>query len=183
LVLKIFQFKGKYGALIRYLNGAHSYILLPYGLFIGSYVNTQVFLNKFYSKNILGKQVPLKFLKKFTIFFNINLKVKKRAYYAISSGVYCTLLSQHHEFNLVKVKLPSAKQYFISNKSFCTLGRNSNLFKKYQVLGTHRLNLMKGFKSVVRGVAMNPVDHPHGGRTKTNSPELSIWGWVAKISH
>jgi ribosomal protein L2 len=30
---------------------------------------------------------------------------------------------------------------------------------------------------------MNPVDHPHGGRTKTNSPEVSIWGWVAKKSH
>jgi ribosomal protein L2 len=30
---------------------------------------------------------------------------------------------------------------------------------------------------------MNPVDHPHGGRTKTNSPEVSLWGWVAKRSH
>jgi len=41
---------------------------------------------------------------------------------------------------------------------------------------------IRGRKSMVRGVAMNPVDHPHGGRTKTNSPEVSIWGWVAKIS-
>jgi large subunit ribosomal protein L2 len=32
----------------------------------------------------------------------------------------------------------------------------------------------------VRGVAMNPVDHPHGGRTKSSSPEISPWGWVAK---
>lgn len=37
-----------------------------------------------------------------------------------------------------------------------------------------------GKKSKVRGVARNPVDHPHGGRTKTNQPEVSIWGWVAK---
>ena len=37
-------------------------------------------------------------------------------------------------------------------------------------------------KPVVRGVAMNPVDHPHGGRTKTNQPEVSKWGWVAKHS-
>jgi large subunit ribosomal protein L2 len=35
----------------------------------------------------------------------------------------------------------------------------------------------------VRGVAMNPVDHPHGGRTKTNKPEVSPWGWVTKYSH
>jgi large subunit ribosomal protein L2 len=35
----------------------------------------------------------------------------------------------------------------------------------------------------VRGVAMNPIDHPHGGRTKTNKPEVSPWGWVTKHSH
>lgn len=37
-----------------------------------------------------------------------------------------------------------------------------------------------GFKSTVRGVAQNAVDHPNGGRTKTNKPERSPWGWVAK---
>ena len=40
--------------------------------------------------------------------------------------------------------------------------------------------MVSGFKPKVRGVARNPVDHPHGGRTKTNQPEVSIWGWVAK---
>ena len=40
-----------------------------------------------------------------------------------------------------------------------------------------------GKRMITRGVAMNPVDHPHGGRTKTSKPEVSIWGWVAKYSH
>ena len=40
-----------------------------------------------------------------------------------------------------------------------------------------------GIRPTVRGTAMNPVDHPHGGRTKTNKPEVSPWGWVTKYSH
>jgi len=54
-----------------------------------------------------------------------------------------------------------------------TLGRASNIFndKQFFVKAGHSRKL--GFKSKVRGVAMNPVDHPHGGRTKTNSPELT----------
>ena len=55
-----------------------------------------------------------------------------------------------------------------------TLGRNSNVFKKYQIYGGSRKLKLLGRRPIVRGVAMNPVDHPHGGRTKTNSPEVSI---------
>jgi large subunit ribosomal protein L2 len=53
------------------------------------------------------------------------------------------------------------------------LGRNSNIKNKRQFLTSAGTNVKKGFKSKVRGVAMNPVDHPHGGRTKTNNPEKS----------
>jgi len=47
-------------------------------------------------------------------------------------------------------------------------------------LGKAGINFILGKKPKVRGVARNPVDHPHGGRTKTNQPEVSIWGWIAK---
>jgi large subunit ribosomal protein L2 len=54
-----------------------------------------------------------------------------------------------------------------------TLGRASNIFKKKEITGKAGRNVLKGFRPSTRGVAMNPVDHPHGGRTKTNSPELT----------
>jgi len=54
------------------------------------------------------------------------------------------------------------------------LGRNSQIDHKYKIFGKAGFNKILGKKSKVRGVARNPVDHPHGGRTKTNKPEVSI---------
>ena len=56
------------------------------------------------------------------------------------------------------------------------LGRNSQIDHKYRILGKAGVCIKSGKKSKSRGVARNPVDHPHGGRTKTNQPEVSIWG-------
>jgi len=51
------------------------------------------------------------------------------------------------------------------------LGRNSNILPKGILVGKAGVNIIRGFRPSVRGVAKNPVDHPHGGRTKTNAPE------------
>ena len=74
---------------------------------------------------------------------------------------------------MVKIKLPSNKTKLISSFSFVTLGRCSNILSNKQVLGKAGTLKFRGLKPKVRGVAMNPVDHPHGGRTKTNKPEVS----------
>jgi large subunit ribosomal protein L2 len=57
--------------------------------------------------------------------------------------------------------------------NLCNLGRNNNLLHKYINIGKAGINIISGKKVTVRGVAKNPVDHPHGGRTKTNCPEIS----------
>jgi large subunit ribosomal protein L2 len=54
------------------------------------------------------------------------------------------------------------------------LGRNSQIDYNYSRFGKAGVNFLFGKKPKVRGVARNPVDHPHGGRTKTNQPEVSI---------
>lgn len=54
------------------------------------------------------------------------------------------------------------------------LGRNSKQDHRFNILGKAGTNIVFGIKPKVRGVARNPVDHPHGGRTKTNQPEVSI---------
>merc|ERR1712146_474719 len=139
-------------------------------------------MGRFRGRQILGNRVPVRFFKKFSIFFNLTCSRKPNLLLARSSGTYCSCLQVLKEYNLVKVRLPSGGSYMISGDSMATLGRNSNIYKKYQVLGSSKWLYIAGKKPIVRGVAMNPVDHPHGGRTKTNSPEVSIWGWVAKIS-
>lgn len=64
-----------------------------------------------------------------------------------------------------------------------SLGRASNIFYKNQFFSKAGYNRNLGIRPSVRGVAMNPVDHPHGGRTKTNSPEVTPWGKVTKKNH
>jgi len=61
----------------------------------------------------------------------------------------------------------------VPESSLVFLGRNANINKKFSVLGKAGLSRKLGFNPIVRGVAMNPVDHPNGGRTKTNSPSKS----------
>ena len=82
--------------------------------------------------------------------------------------------------NYAKIILPTNSIKIISFYCLVTLGRSSNIFYKDQFLSKAGYSLNVGIKPTVRGVAMNSVDHPHGGRTKTNSPELTPWGKIAK---
>jgi len=75
--------------------------------------------------------------------------------------------------NIVKISLPSGLTKIISPYCMITLGRASNILHKKEFFTKAGYYRNLGFKSKVRGVAMNPIDHPHGGRTKTNSPELT----------
>jgi len=100
--------------------------------------------------------------------------------YASANGSFCQILDSFLDFNLVKISLPSKQTKLLSGWNFVILGKNSQNDFKYNRLGKAGVNYILGKKPKVRGVARNPVDHPHGGRTKTNQPEVSIWGWVAK---
>jgi large subunit ribosomal protein L2 len=71
------------------------------------------------------------------------------------------------------VQLPTNKTKTILSTCFASLGRASNIEFNNQFFSKAGYYRNKGFRPKVRGVAMNPVDHPHGGRTKTSSPELT----------
>lgn len=116
------------------------------------------------------------------IFFDLG-KYNSKSNYIKSSGTFSQILQINKELGIILIKLPSGKKKYIPIDYLCTLGRNSNIFKKFLVVGKAGLNRNAGKNVTVRGVAMNPVDHPHGGRTKTNKPEVSPWGWVTKHSH
>ena len=177
-VISIFRNKKKLFTLNRHLTGSLS--VRPYiqGVVLGQKTFTSVLPKNFWVNNLPGNLVLLKFLTKFTVFSNIFLKNIKK--YSLSNGTFCQLLDFFYDYNLCKISLPSKKVKIVSGWNFVFLGKNSQSDFKYKRLCKAGINLYLGKKSKVRGVARNPVDHPHGGRTKTNQPEVSIWGWVAK---
>ena len=168
--------------LIKYSNGSLSTIKIANGLNLGNYIKSTYFPLKLYKINLLGFRVFLSLLKQNMIFFDLG-KYNNNSKFIKSNGTFSQVLRINKELNLVLVQLPSGNKKYFPSDYLCTLGRNSNIFKKFSIIGKAGLNRNLGKNVIVRGVAMNPVDHPHGGRTKTNKPEVSPWGWVTKHSH
>ena len=129
----------------------------------------------------LGAKLFFKNLFVGQVFCNIrNFYSNKKI--AVSAGVFCSLLNYDEYFYLYKIKLPSGCSKLVNSSNICTIGRVIKEKYNKTVFGKAGNYLKYGFRPTVRGVAMNPVDHPHGGRTKTNSPEKSPWGWITKFS-
>lgn len=177
-VVSIFRNKKKLFNLNKHLTGSFS--IRPYiqGVSLGQKMYTSSLPKNYWVNNLPGNLVFLKFLTKFTLFSNVFLKNIKK--YSLSNGTYCQLLDYFHDYNLCKITMPSKKIKIISGWNFVVLGKNAQSEFKYKRFCKAGINFFLGKKPKVRGVARNPVDHPHGGRTKTNQPEVSIWGWVAK---
>lgn len=169
-------------SLVKYSNGIISCIKLAYGLNLGSFIKSINFPLRLFKVNVLGFRVYLKLAKLNMIFFDLGL-FNKNPIYTKSAGTFSQILQINKEVGFILITLPSGKKKYVNLNYLCTLGRNNNIFKKFSVIGKAGVNRNLGKNITVRGVAMNPVDHPHGGRTKTNKPEVSPWGWVTKHSH
>lgn len=168
--------------LIKYSNNSMSYIKLSNGLFIGNFTKSidRPINFSFNFKNVLGSFIILNLAPKHCVFSNIISIDSNKSNYAKSAGNYLSIIKRIKELNIFILKLPTGIKKYFSGLSKATVGRNSNFLNKFTVTGKAGINRLKGFRPGVRGVAMNPVDHPHGGRTKTNQPEMSPWGWIAK---
>lgn len=100
--------------------------------------------------------------------------------FARSSGTFITKLKAKKTVKLVYVELPSSETYLFFKNTKCFIGKNNNFFNNKFVEGKWGYSIHRHKTIAVRGVAMNPVDHPNGGRTKAKQPEKSPWGWIAK---
>ena len=151
--------------------GSGSYFLLPTlksiipGMIFNKldvFSNTNLLNFFFYEPQINSKKIVL-----------LDYKFGK------SNGSEIDLIHKNKETLMSKCKLPSGSYKFFHFNTEFLFGKFLNNKNKFLFKGkANYKNKMK--KSIVRGVAMNPVDHPHGGRTKTNQPEVSKWGWIAK---
>lgn len=101
--------------------------------------------------------------------------------YSRAAGVYSILLTK--DLNYGKVKLPSGEERLFDLECKVTLGIPSNANNKYNKKYKAGTNRLLNRRPIVRGVAMNPVDHPHGGgqgKTKGGRPSVSPWGKLTK---
>jgi len=96
---------------------------------------------------------------------------------ARSAGTHATLLKKF-KYNQILIRLPSKEEILIGEKTITTLGRVSNVNHKFvRLTGAGQLRRL-GVKPVVRGVARNPIDHPHGGGG--GKCQVTAWSKIAK---
>jgi len=128
--------------------------------------------------NCLGDTMPIGWIPKRKIIFNLEVKPRTIGLLARSAGTFCKIIKQTNRFT--EVKIPSGLIMKLSPLCLATVGRASNLnhrFEFYSYAGYFR---HLGKRPSVRGEAMNAVDHPHGGRTHGGKPQMTPWGRVIK---
>jgi len=167
-------------SLIKYSNGTFSYILAASKLKPGNLVFSTIIPVRFSLPYNSGCSVILRYLNYKSIFFNLEIYEPMGGKYCKSGGTYSKIVSLNFDKNLVKIVLPTGSIKVLSMFNLVTIGRASNLENFNNFYSKAGYKRLMNYRPNVRGVAMNPVDNPHGGRTKTNSPELTPWGKIAK---
>jgi large subunit ribosomal protein L2 len=163
-------------ALIKYDDGDLAYILAPQRLGEGDQV---IAGEKVDVKP--GNAMPLYSIPIGTIIHNVEMKAGKGGQIARSAGAYTQLVGRDAGYALLR--LGSGEQRMVRAECMATVGAVSNSDHSNQKIGKAGRNRWKGRRPVVRGVVMNPVDHPHGGgegRTSGGRHPVTPWGKSTK---
>ena len=143
-------------ALIYYVDGEKSYILAPIGLEVGSFITSGP-----ESEIKPGNALKLRNIPTGTVVHNIELTPERGGQMARSAGSSAQVLSREGEY--VLIRLPSGEMRRVLLNCRATIGQLSNPDHKNESLGKAGRSRHLGRRPKVRGVAKNPVDHPHGG--------------------
>ena len=163
-------------ALIKYEDGTLSYILAPQRLKVG---DTVVAGEKVDVKP--GNAMPLKNIPVGSVLHNVELKPGKGGQLARSAGTYLQLVGRDGGY--AQLKLPSGELRVVRGDCMATLGAVSNPDNMNTNKGKAGRSRWLGIRPSVRGVAMNPIDHPHGGgegRTSGGRHPVTPWGKPTK---
>ncbi|CAA7624022.1 50S ribosomal protein L2 [Magnetospirillum sp. UT-4] len=163
-------------ALVKYEDGEQRYILAPQRLAAGDVViaGEKVDIKP-------GNALPLKNIPVGTIVHNVELKVGKGGQIARSAGTFVQLVGKDQGY--AQLRLSSGELRVVRGECMATIGAVSNPDQQNISLGKAGRKRWMGFKPHVRGVAMNPIDHPHGGgegRTSGGRHPVTPWGKPTK---
>src|SRR6059058_4243037 len=159
-------------ALLTYADGEKRYILQPIGLKVGDTIvagqNVDI---------LPGNALPLKNIPLGTLLHNVELKPGKGGQIARSAGSSVQLVAKEGDY--ASVKMPSGEIRKINVECYATIGTVGNIDHENVSIGKAGRSRWKGIRPHVRGVAMNPVDHPHGGgegKTSGGRNPVTPWG-------
>ena len=159
-------------ALIHYADGEKRYIIAPNGLTVG-----QSIVNSAAADILVGNTLPLKNIPLGTAIHNVELKPGRGAQLVRSAGSSAQLLAK--DAGWVQIKLPSGEIRRVHEVCHATIGQVGNLDHENISLGKAGRRRWLGIRPTVRGVAMNPVDHPLGGgegKTSGGRHPCTPWG-------
>lgn len=159
-------------ALIHYADGEKRYILAPHGIAVGDKVEAgeQADIRS-------GNTLPLRHIPVGSVIHNIELKPGRGGQLARAAGAAAQLMAKEGDYG--HVRLPSGEVRLIHLDCRATIGQVGNLDHENVVVGKAGRNRWRGIRPTVRGVVMNPVDHPHGGgegKSPIGRHPVTPWG-------
>jgi large subunit ribosomal protein L2 len=163
-------------ALVVYADGEKRYILQPEGLKVGDQIQAGP-----ESDIKVGNALPLHRIPEGTTIHNLELMPGRGAKMVRSAGASAQLMAKEGEY--VQIRMPSGEIRQLEKACYATIGQVGNVNHENVVLGNAGRSRHLGIRPVVRGTAMNAVDHPHGGgrgRSKGNNQPRSPWNQPAK---
>ena len=160
-------------ARVVFADGARRYVLAPKEIKVGdTFIVSENAPIKIGNRTTIGK------IPSGTFIYNIEINVGAGARIARSAGNYAEVLA--HDAGYAQVKMPSSEVRKISDLAWASIGAVSNEEQRLQKYGKAGKSRWKGIRPTVRGSAMNPVDHPHGGGEGKQGRGLrrakSMWG-------
>jgi large subunit ribosomal protein L2 len=159
-------------ALLNYRDGEKRYILAPAGLRIGDLVESGE-----RADIKAGNALPLRAVPLGTVIHNIELRPGEGGKLVRSAGGSAQLMAREGEY--AQVRMPSGEVRKILVTCRATIGQLGNVDHENEIVGKAGRQRHRGKRPSVRGVAMNPVDHPHGGgeaRSTSGRPPTTPWG-------
>jgi large subunit ribosomal protein L2 len=159
-------------ALVNYADGEKRYILYPLGLKVGDKV-----LAGPEADIVVGNALPLKNIPTGTMIHNIEMRPGKGGQMVRSAGGAAQLLAKEGDY--AQVRLPSGEVRKVHVDCMASIGQVGNLDHENVTIGKAGRKRWMGIKPTVRGVVMNPVDHPHGGgegKTSGGRNPVTPWG-------
>ena len=185
-VLKIYKQRNKtaYIGTLWYLNGLISNITLAEQVYVGSLIFGGQYLPIDYvQKESQGWAIPIKNINLFTVLSNIEPWPYHGCNISTAAGVGSILSKYDIDKDRYTIKLSSGWQINIAGQCLAVVGRNSNIYHRYNKLFKAGTARKLGIRPTVRGIIKNPCDHPHGGGEGKNSPpraQVSPWGKLTK---
>ena len=163
-------------ALLAYADGEKTYILAPNGLKVGDKVISSENADIKVGNSKLLKDIPVG-----TLVHNVELHPRRGGQLARSAGSYAQLMAK--ETNEALLRMPSGEVRKVKINCRATIGQVGNLEHEQLNIGKAGKNMLRVRRPSVRGVVMNPIDHPHGGgegRTSGGRHPVTPWGKPTK---